>query len=351
MPPMTLPASAYEGLGLTRDTVNILTRPQPAPASAASPNVLQAEPCSARDLMPNESSITLYAELLLNIRTVTLFASLRTAHTRETKAQLSTDGHTITVSHEGESASIRLPIKTHGGGDAALAIPAHPPSKELSLRLQIEEQHGSELFAGLQADDRNANLVPWDGASLNAMEDATVLCKNCHSVCIPSGRITQWRDLPSENWAEMMDFWHCHKPDEHHLHDHTHEDATGKKGYAAGNRLQATQGVGFVDLTSLLLHGQDCEGIKVGHGHFSFSSPCGRLRKRSCLLQWQHRRYKRPRRMNLSAYKPTLCESSFARTTGMLCVGWSALIFSPSFLPRGYWAWRDWAGLHFVYYQ
>lgn len=265
MPPSTLPASAYEGLGLPSNTVNILTKPQPAPKDAASPNVLQAEPLPAHGLALNESSITLYAELLLHIRTVTLFASLRTVHTRETKATLASDGYSITVTHEGESATIRLPIKATGGGDAALSLPAHPPSKELSLRLQIEEQEGSDLFTGVHAEERKANLVPWDGASLNERKDVNLLCKNCEAVVLPSGQIKEWRDLPNENWAEMMDFWHCHKPDEHHLHDHTHHTTVAKKGYAAGNRLKASESVGFVDLASFLLKEQECSGVQVGH--------------------------------------------------------------------------------------
>jgi hypothetical protein len=225
---------------------------------------MQAEPLPAADLPPDASSTILYAEVLLNIRTVTLFASLRTASTHDTKAHLSTDGSSITVSHEGESASIRLPIKAKGGGDAALNLPSNPSSKELSLRLQIEEQEGSDLFTGVHAEARKANIVSWDGASLNAMKGANIFCKNCQKNLVLGGEVKEWRDLPSENWAEMMDFWHCHKPDEHHLHDHTHNDAVSKKGYAAGTRLKAARGVGFVDLASLLLKEQDCYGVQVG---------------------------------------------------------------------------------------
>ena len=90
------------------------------------------------------SNITLYAELLLHIRTITIFASLRSFHNHETKAELSADGSSVTVSHEGESATIRLPINAKVGGDAALTLPAHPPSKEITLRLQIEEKEGSK---------------------------------------------------------------------------------------------------------------------------------------------------------------------------------------------------------------
>ncbi|KAF2729681.1 hypothetical protein EJ04DRAFT_527615 [Polyplosphaeria fusca] len=266
MPPPTLPASAYDALELPSETVKVLTNLKPPPSSpesAASPNLLQANPPSAQQaLSPNETSITLYAELLLHIRTITVFASLQSFHTRETKATLSADGTSITVSHEGESATIQLPIKSPGGGDAALSLPAKPPSKDLTLRLQLEEKDGSDLLGREQAEERKLNLVPWDGASLNARDGVEILCKSCQSIIVPRAKLREWRDLPNENWAEMMDFWHCHKPDEHHLHSHTHDESTDKKGYAAGNRLTAVQGRGFVDLASMLLHEQDCENVE-----------------------------------------------------------------------------------------
>lgn len=265
-PPSTLPASAYDALGLPEETVRIATTPQhrASPVSIAAPNLLQDTQEPERRLAMNESSITLYAELLLHIRTVTLFASLRTVHTRETKAKLASDGCTITVTHEGTSATIRLPIQVAGGGDAALSLPASPPSKDLTLRLQIEEKEGSNMLGSLLSDERKLNVVPWAGASLNDNEDVSIRCKSCQEVLVPADAIREWRDLPNENWAEMMDFWHCHKPDEHHLHDDAQKDAIEKKGYAAGNRLQATEGIGFVDLASFLLKDTDCKGIEVG---------------------------------------------------------------------------------------
>lgn len=273
----TLPASAYEALELPPATIEILTNPKPGDplAPEASPNLLQGAQKPEQPLAPNESSIILYAELLLHIRTVTLFASLRSFHTRETKAQLATDGFSITVTHEGESATIHLPIKVKGGGDAALSLPAQPPSKELTLRLQIEEKEGTDLLGTLRSEQRNANLVPWDGASLNHIRAVEIRCKSCQGVIAPASKVGEWRDLPNENWAEMMDFWHCHKPDEHHLHDHNRHAIVGKKGYAAGNRLKAVDGVGFVDLATFLLKEQDCEGAEVCYPSFLmiFNSP------------------------------------------------------------------------------
>jgi hypothetical protein len=260
-----LPESAYEALGLDSETIKILMNPKP-PSDAsdiAAPNLLQSDEDNAQPMAPNETLITLYAELLLHVRTITLFASLRTHHTHETTAKLSSDGTCITVSHEGRTASIRMPFEVKGGGDAEMTLPSEPHSKDITLRLQLEELEDSDVLGALQSDERKVNVVPWDGASLDKQSDVEIRCKSCRAIIVPPDQIAQWRDLPNENWAEMMDFWHCHKPDEHHLHDHTHENAIEGKGYSAGNRLKATKGLGFVDLTSFLLDEQDCEGAQV----------------------------------------------------------------------------------------
>jgi ubiquitin-protein ligase E3 D len=266
MPSPPLPASAYEALDLPSSTVKLLTTPKPAPEAAASPNLLHADPPTARQtLAPNESSITLYAELLLHIRTVTVFASLHSLHTRATRATLSADGSRITVSHEGQSAGIRLPIAAQGGGDAALELPARPPSKDLTLRLQIEEKEGENFLGGDKAEERKENVVPWDGAWLDARDGVEVGCKWCGGLVLRRGMVGRWRDLPDENWAEMMDFWHCHRPAVGREQREEEREGLEKKGYAAGNKLVAAKGAGFVDLGSLLLEEADCEGIEVSN--------------------------------------------------------------------------------------
>ena len=63
-----------------------------------------------------------------------------------------------------------------------------------------------------------------------------------------------------------MDFWHCHKPDhEEHDSDHGSNGSTSgmQKGYTANNKLLAKPGVGFVDLSHLLIARQNCSGIEV----------------------------------------------------------------------------------------
>lgn len=255
------------------------------PASAPRPR------SSSSSSSPSSSILHLYAELLLHIRTVTFFASLRTDHTEQTRAELSADGESIALTHEGERASIRLPTRVVGGGSAALTLPASP-AKELSLRLQLKERSPGGLLKG--GAGGGENVVPWDAGKL--AECARVVCRGCGTEVVKVGKsgddgaeeveakadearhseeaapseersrgVKKWMDLPNENWAEMMDFWHCHKPHEHHLPGHTHgRDSVGKeKGYAASNRIMAKKGIGYVDLAYLLLAEEDCLGVQV----------------------------------------------------------------------------------------
>ncbi|KAH9878887.1 hypothetical protein J1614_002322 [Plenodomus biglobosus] len=304
-----LPESAYAELGLPPSVLEALMNPKPPPMEQrtvpppdiAAPNLLQSDEDGARPMQPNETSITLYAELLLHIRTVTLFASLRTNHSRETKARASADGSCVTVSHEGESATIRLPFNVKGGGDAALSLPSQPPTKELTLRMQLEETDDTDVLGALNSEDRQTNVVPWDGASLNEAGDVTVCCKHCGEVMVGRGRVREWRDLPNENWAEMMDFWHCHKPDdESHTHGHEEEQVVGNKGYAAANRLQALERIGFVDLTSFLFTEEDCHGAQVRtcihflNQRFLFEKGVWVQRRRPGLTPWQRQSIQSP---------------------------------------------------------
>ena len=201
------------------------------------------------------SSICLYAELLQHIRSVTFYASLQTEYNHETKVHLSADNEWITLSHEGQNASIRLPTKVGGGGDASLTLPA-APSKDITLRLQLEET--SPGFLQFQ-DHETGNIEPWTAGMLG--EETEIYCYQCGQPFVSRGRVRTWKDLPSENWAEMMEFWHCHKPTIEHADGH--EDVAARKGYAASNKLMVSSRTGFVDTSHVLLAPTDCVNIEA----------------------------------------------------------------------------------------
>ncbi|KAI7136460.1 hypothetical protein KC343_g15940 [Hortaea werneckii] len=214
--------------------------------------------------------IHLYAEHLQNIRTLSIQASLATFSNTETKATLSADGSQLSLSHEGETATIQLPITVPGGhNDATLVIPS-APSKELTFRVSLEEKPGSNLLGERPAGGET--IVPWMSSHLSA--SAEISCASCRSVLIPRGTVTQWKDLPSEGWAEMMDFWHCHKPDvphDHHHHDVHGANGSAGRGIGANSRLAVERGVGLVGPLELLFAKEDTRGIKVSSTHLTSS--------------------------------------------------------------------------------
>lgn len=212
----------------------------------------------------NAATIHLYAEHLQNIRTVSVQACLATHSNNATKATLSADGSTLSLTHEGQSVSIRLPVNVPSGhNDTTLHIPAAPPSsKELTFRLSLEEKPGSNSNLPSERTGTPSTVVPWMAQDLSPQTE--ICCATCNTVLMVRGTVRQWKDLPSEGWAEMMDFWHCHKPDVPHNQGHNGSTA---RGISANSKLAVQQGIGLVGPLHLLLAHEDCQGLSVGpHG-------------------------------------------------------------------------------------
>lgn len=205
--------------------------------------------------------IHLYIEHLLNIRTLSIQATLPTSSTRTTRATISADKAILSLSHDGETASIKLPINISPNQESTISLEIPPvPQKQLSFRVQLEEKDDAELINGRERDD--SIVTPWTADQLTL--ETEISCKACSSVLVERGRIKEWKDLPSEGWAEMMDFWHCHKPD-HPDGLHAHGTNGGiKKGYTADSRLALESGIGMVDAMNFVFFAEDCSHVKVG---------------------------------------------------------------------------------------
>lgn len=211
-------------------------------------------------------SIHLYAEHLVNIRTLSIQISLATPSNDSTEAHISTDGQTLSCSHEADIARIQLPAHVAGNSGADVLKLPSSTWKEASFRFKIDESAGPhDHFNALQTAE---SIIPWTATSLS--NDFEIRCKTCSAVLVRRGRIDSWKDLPSENWAEMMDFWHCHRPDVPHSHDHTHANVP-RKGYSADSTLSLVPGVGMIDPVDFLFVPQDCDNLTVGP-HYGFSS-------------------------------------------------------------------------------
>ncbi|KAL8952956.1 MAG: hypothetical protein Q9222_001175 [Ikaeria aurantiellina] len=196
------------------------------------------------------SQTSIYAELLLNIRQTSVVASLPTESNEKTSVTLSKDKTSISVCHEGQSATIKLPASVRAGGRLAITTPAKG-IRDLAFRLPAADAQVDALRSN---DNTHFPASTWPASSMTP--DTEFACRFC-SVRIVNESVKTWKDLPSENWAEMMDFWHCHKPDPESDDKSTLQNGA-KKGYGTGSSIEPTAAVGLVDTTYLLLMRQDC---------------------------------------------------------------------------------------------
>lgn len=82
-------------------------------------------------------------------------------------------------------------------------------------------------------------------------------CIKCNTRIL-SSKALDWRLLPSENWMELMDSWHCHRgvSDEHHheIHD---QYALPDHIVSAAERIHARPGMGLLGPSHMLIHQSD----------------------------------------------------------------------------------------------
>lgn len=197
--------------------------------------------------------IYLYAEVLANIRQANLYASLETHKNEHTKIEIASDKKTITVSHDGETASIYLPTEIRG--TAKVNIPIER-GKEMTVRLELADIKNMPCL-----ENTIGHEEPWSANDLSP--NASLRCRVCEAEFLSNEVPLQFKDLPNECWAEMMDFWHCHRP-QHAASSQAEdaEEAADSKGYGSHTKLKATPGVAFVDTAYFLLAEQDCRNIQ-----------------------------------------------------------------------------------------
>lgn len=204
--------------------------------------------------MPPDTVPLLYAELLSNIRQVSVAAALPSSSDADTAANISSDGQLFILTHDGRSETLRLPAQVSLRG--RLPIPKLG-GRDLSWRLPL---HPSAYPPRPPSSDDSQ--PPWSAADL--MPGSAVTCRRCGQEIVRDGVVQTWKDLPSENWAEMMELWHCHKPTNLNASSHEH---LATRGYGANSAIGAQDGVGLVDLMLLLFSENNCVSLKVCSSH------------------------------------------------------------------------------------
>ncbi|KAI4101535.1 MAG: hypothetical protein LQ339_005032 [Xanthoria mediterranea] len=189
---------------------------------------------------------SIYAELLLNIRQITVVVSLPSPYNDATNVRLSEDCQSLSVIHDGRLMAIRLPAPVRHAFNSTVAPGS---TRALSFRLPILDE------ASYKMSTMSDGLGPKSLSAASMGPTTQVACRFCQTLLVRK-QVTIWKDLPSENWAEMMDFWHCHKPDTDDFA--TQKQDGGRKGYGAASSIRPTSATGLVDIISLHLVQQDC---------------------------------------------------------------------------------------------
>jgi archaellin len=178
--------------------------------------------------MADIPSIFLHAELLPNIRQLTVHVSLpipsSSIDLRASTITLSESRRAITVYTVRGSGdekldlleTLKLPARVTEASRRNLTFAGHQVlsggdrestnSTEYSFRLQVDE-HDTSLITvnnGLHEDD----FVPWTAKDMSP--HSALHCRSCSQEILgcrqQEASSWAWKDLPSGNWAEMMDF-------------------------------------------------------------------------------------------------------------------------------------------------
>ncbi|KAK2812034.1 hypothetical protein FQN50_001743 [Emmonsiellopsis sp. PD_5] len=241
----------------------------------------------------------LHAELLPNIRQITLHVSLPLTTSTDQKTPTSTPSpspitrpyslslsdsrRTVTLSGHGGMQTLNLPGRISESAHATLAqqpIPTKLDEGNNILLFRFPVDTGAQTARALNGGGPHDVQVPWTAKDMCA--ETRVRCRQCKNVLFSPGeqREIVWKDLPSVDWAEMMDLWHCHKPDAHAddhennangLESHIHDENELVKGYGAANQVVCEPGTVLVDVLSFVLADEDSQGLKKSE--LSSSSP------------------------------------------------------------------------------
>lgn len=208
----------------------------------------------------------IYAELLSNIRQISILAFLDSPSDSSTKAELLADGTILRLQHAEQNIQLKLPGQVVSNSQLR-EFPLG--SLELSWRLPLAGE-----FQRADVDIAQTVESPWSAKDM-VIGEQLFECRRCSVTIVEADRIKEWRDLPSEGWAEMMDFWHCHKPSDHADHNHENENENetlaSTKGYGANTKFTAQAGIGFVDHSSFLLAENNCN-LPTGGNEVNYNS-------------------------------------------------------------------------------
>ncbi|EMG50707.1 hypothetical protein G210_1548 [Candida maltosa Xu316] len=119
----------------------------------------------------------------------------------------------IQIKNEDSPISISLPIPISKLDIVGIKVANNTLAFSIKL---MDIKHETIPFTNQSIDQwscKDLDRTP----QINHRHEFKFVCQNCSSLLIDSLNYN-FKDSPSELWYEMMDFWHCHKPENHEEH-------------------------------------------------------------------------------------------------------------------------------------
>jgi hypothetical protein len=216
---------------------------------------------------------TFFAECLPRLGIINLQVSLGNPSTDATVLITTSTSATSLLRHHGLETAILLPRDASNSD----TIPFPSGQKVVTARIPcMAVKDPNELpQTALSAEDIHAR---WRS------RNPGIYCVKCGRQVVKGGKISRWKELPSDSWIEYSDYWMCHPStaaDSHfpgHGHSHSHGHAHSVDHSQPPRQIPtitAIPGTGLIGLTSLLLHPDDLQSIQTVH--FPYHPPLFRL--------------------------------------------------------------------------
>ncbi|KAL7277175.1 hypothetical protein ACG7TL_009023 [Trametes sanguinea] len=140
----------------------------------------------------------------------------------------------VPVSDSSTEERSRLMLKCGASTSPLLALPAPVPPgvKEVKVMGKYHEIKLPVSAPPPSPADVSAALL--DATQLSSSAPTSFTCASCSLPLVQASRLHEYRDLPSEHWAELVDAWMCHS--DQRLHDqvqkHTRDGFWPRQGEA-----------------------------------------------------------------------------------------------------------------------
>jgi hypothetical protein len=137
-------------------------------------------------------------------------------------------GHNLEseVYSSGIESAERLVITSGSRTTPPVSLPARLIAGKKEVRVQsghFELKLPTTPSTSLEAPEP-AHSSLFDATTLTESSPTTFICSSCSLPLVQSTRVSQYKDLPSEHWEELVDAWMCHTDQK--LHEHVMKHAS-----------------------------------------------------------------------------------------------------------------------------